>query len=154
MATSPIIIHVDLARTCVYIGFLFCRFNFQKPRILAPSKIFGHTVQHTSITSSVRRRLLTCTYYWSRTHRLSTTQNTNCACSVLYFGACAELTRLDLNLPCGRAAQYFTITYTMNVIIALTACRDWEAKVWRPKSMVYFFPVLYSQALHKKCTNF
>ena len=36
-------------------------------------------------------------------------QNTNCAYSVLYFGAWAELTRRDLDLPCGRAAQYLPL---------------------------------------------
>ena len=60
---------------------------------------------------------------------------------ILYLGAWAELTWRDLDLLCGRAVQLIlTVTYTMNMIIALTACRDREAKVWRPKSMVYFSP--------------
>ena len=62
-------------------------------------------------------------------------QNTNCACSILYFGAWAELTWLDLMWS---RCTILPVTYTINMIIALIACRDQEAKIWRPKSMVYF----------------
>ena len=58
------------------------------------------------------------------------------SCEGSYDSINTQLHRRDLDLSCGRT----TVTYTMNMIIALTACRDREAKVWTPKSMVYFSP--------------
>ena len=58
----------------------------------------------------------------------------------------------DLDLPCCRATQYLP-SLAQWMFIALIACRDREAKLWRPKSMVYFFPhVLQPGTTHKFLT--
>lgn len=89
---------------------------------------------------SVRRQLSTSTYYRPRTYQLSTTPKYQLRMLRIVFGGVG---RVDPAWP--RPAMWsrctiLTVTYTMNMIIALTACRAREAKVWRSNSMVYFFP--------------
>ena len=111
--------------------------------LLLPSKI-----------TSVRHQLLTNAYYQPWTHRLSTTPKYKLQMlCIAFWGVC----RVDQTRPqpatwlrCPILSYCQSITYTMNMFIALIACRDWEAKIWRPKSMVYFSHALKPRASYTK----
>ena len=75
---------------------------------------------------STTKRTLLNTYYSSWADQLSTTSKYKaCMLHITYWG----MSRVDLDL-----------TSTCHNNYALTACRDWETEIWRPKLMIYFSP--------------
>ena len=75
-------------------------------------------------------------------------QNTNCACSVLHIGVWVGLTQTRPRPAMCLRYPILTITYIMNMFITLTACRDRKAKIWRPKSIIYFSCALQPGTTH------
>ena len=109
---------------------------------------------YTLNMASAMNNLVYTADYRPGTHRLSTTPKYQVCMLRIVFWAVGRVDPAWPHPAMWASCTILTVTYTMNMIIALTAYRDREAKVWRPKSMVYFFPCSIQPGTTQKVHKF